>query len=474
MEGVHIPLEAITAELRQPCEQTLRRANELKKVEPVVAYWCSFAAAQKALSTPNRSAEGTKFLMLLLDSLEEMKALLANNEAVTNEAVGSAYMENFALKVFLSADQEDRAGVTGKGTIRKFVVAGQFIEVLRCFEGGLTEEMEQKLQYARWKASDHAKALREGRKPVPGPRESADLNSKIPADVSAIPETAEDELAALGLPSVPGGSREGSFSSQQPPALSPGALSPPTHTLAGLSPPRSLSPAGNTSRQGSFSSQQRPTPPVIGSPQQPTPPVVSSPRSPPPALPPLAKNQSDPGAWSTQATPGVLDDEDAKQLGSPAKSPPPAASPPLARSPPSQSRSPDPKSVRFMGPDGAPLSPAETFTSVNVFPDAPAPPPSEVSARSPPKASVPPPSLPRAAAAPAARSQGLGLSTPAPAPPPAQVPVQLPQPTGPARALTRKETETVQKHAKWAISALDFDDVETARSELLKALALLS
>lgn len=40
MENVHIPLEAITDELRLPCEQTLRRANELKKVEPVVAYWC--------------------------------------------------------------------------------------------------------------------------------------------------------------------------------------------------------------------------------------------------------------------------------------------------------------------------------------------------------------------------------------------------------------------------------------------------
>jgi vacuolar protein sorting-associated protein VTA1 len=30
--------------------------------------------------------------------------------------------------------------------------------------------MEQKLQYARWKAADGAKALREGREPVSGPR----------------------------------------------------------------------------------------------------------------------------------------------------------------------------------------------------------------------------------------------------------------------------------------------------------------
>ena len=31
-------------------------------------------------------------------------------------------------------------------------------------------QMEQKLQYARWKAADGAKALREGREPVSGPR----------------------------------------------------------------------------------------------------------------------------------------------------------------------------------------------------------------------------------------------------------------------------------------------------------------
>jgi len=74
-----------------------------------------------------------------------------------------------------------------RATIRRFVVAGQFIEVLRCFENGMTEEvnpmvatatradrkMEQKLQYARWKAADGAKALREGRTPTSGPRESA-------------------------------------------------------------------------------------------------------------------------------------------------------------------------------------------------------------------------------------------------------------------------------------------------------------
>lgn len=43
-----------------------------------------------------------------------MKKVLDSNEAVTAEAAGAAYIENFALKVFMSADNDDRAGNTGK------------------------------------------------------------------------------------------------------------------------------------------------------------------------------------------------------------------------------------------------------------------------------------------------------------------------------------------------------------------------
>ena len=38
---------------------------------------------------------------------------------------------------------------------------------------------------------------------------------------------------------------------------------------------------------------------------------------------------------------------------------------------------------------------------------------------------------------------------------------------------SRKTVEQCQKHARWAVSALEFDDPETARAELRKALALL-
>ena len=42
MDGVIIPSETVPNELKVACEQTLKRAKELKKAEPVVAYWCRF------------------------------------------------------------------------------------------------------------------------------------------------------------------------------------------------------------------------------------------------------------------------------------------------------------------------------------------------------------------------------------------------------------------------------------------------
>ena len=35
-----IPSDNVPDELKGACEQTLKRAKELKKAEPVIAYWC--------------------------------------------------------------------------------------------------------------------------------------------------------------------------------------------------------------------------------------------------------------------------------------------------------------------------------------------------------------------------------------------------------------------------------------------------
>ncbi|WWC91223.1 uncharacterized protein L201_006165 [Kwoniella dendrophila CBS 6074] len=504
MENVKIPTEGVPLGLKQ-CEQILKRANELKKVEPVVAYWCCFSAAQKALAVKQRTKEDTLFLMSVIDALEEMKAILANNEAVTSEAAGAALVEAFALKVFMSADNDDRAGNTGKATIRKFVVAGQFIEVLKCFEGGMTDEMEQKLQYARWKAADGAKALREGRTPVSGPpipEEENDLNP-FPAIPSELPTE-----PPLPPPKSPPAQGRGSFSSQTRPTMASNS----SNTSTPIVSPRPSPQPGNR-------------PPLSG--------LQTSEED---LRAPIRNHSTGSGAWSTAATPGLPEDDN--ELHFPTNRPDvilPSA-PPL--SPPDKGSPGDKKNVRFMGPDGAPLSPASTHITVSSYDAPPPPPPTDFA--SPPGSPKPSPKVvlqpppqgrprgdssasassrsgnlpvdgtpknttstsnipitkPKPTSQPAKPTTNSSVTIPPPPPPslasyPVHPPSQpqphglgltSPQPQqqnitpalGPTRTnLNRREVETVQKHAKWAVSALEFDDFETARSELRKALNML-
>ncbi|KAI6784591.1 Vacuolar protein sorting-associated protein-like protein [Emericellopsis cladophorae] len=64
------------------------------------------------------------------------------------------------------------------------------------------------------------------------------------------------------------------------------------------------------------------------------------------------------------------------------------------------------------------------------------------------------------------------LSTPS-LPQPVPVPAPAPAPSAPPPAAHYKDLNQAQKHAKWAISALNFEDVPTAVQELRNALAAL-
>lgn len=49
-----------------------------------------------------------------MDWLEQVKKQYADNEAVTNEVAAQAHIENYALKLFLYADKQDREENFGK------------------------------------------------------------------------------------------------------------------------------------------------------------------------------------------------------------------------------------------------------------------------------------------------------------------------------------------------------------------------
>ena len=305
------------------------------------------------------------------------------------------------------------------------------------------------------------------------------------------------------------------------PLGSPDAHSPPIH-----------SPATQPSTgRGSFSLSSRPAMPKnpngSGSPASQVTPVVSprpSPAQKPKSIPNIDTHteartpiRTDSGAWSTVATPGVPEVGEEQRFNiAPVNTPVYNGN---TGSPVSGST--DKKNVRFMGPDGAPLSPATTHITVDSY-DAPAAPPPSAFTPSPssprrgPSApphtshpvhpSAPPYSDQRAAGGSGgknpSRSRGDSVSSngngqqhgngapapvkkpttmhPPPPPPPSlvSVPAQPPpvaQPHGLdlSAPLSRKQLEDTQKHARWAISALDYDDIETAKKELRLALANL-
>ncbi|XP_059443717.1 protein HOMOLOG OF MAMMALIAN LYST-INTERACTING PROTEIN 5 [Corylus avellana] len=142
----------------------LQRADELQKHEPLVAYYCRLYAMERGLRIPQ--SERTKTTNSLLVSL--MNQLEKDKKSLKLGPEDHLHLEGFALNVFGKADKQDRAGRSDLNTAKTFYAASIFFEILNQF-GVLPPDLEEKQKYAVWKAADIRKALKEGRKPTPGP-----------------------------------------------------------------------------------------------------------------------------------------------------------------------------------------------------------------------------------------------------------------------------------------------------------------
>lgn len=100
--------------------------------------------------------ENRTFLINLLDILENAKSSLSSEAAMQNDAAASSYIIQFAMKLFLAADNEERSGQTSKKTVRLFVLASQFLQLLEDV-GGIPLEIEDKIKYAKYKAIEITK-----------------------------------------------------------------------------------------------------------------------------------------------------------------------------------------------------------------------------------------------------------------------------------------------------------------------------
>ncbi|KAJ8355840.1 hypothetical protein SKAU_G00186340 [Synaphobranchus kaupii] len=193
----------------------LRTAQEHEKRDPVVAYYCRLYAMQTGMKLDSKTPECRKFLVKLMDQLETMKTELTDNESISQEIVGNAHIENYALKMFLYADNEDRSGRFHKNMIKSFYTASLLLDVL-CVFGELSEENVQHRKYARWKATYIHNCLKNGETPQSGP-------------IGMEGEAYDDEFGDDGGISLPAPTL---------PANTPAELPPPTDPVKPVPAPR--------------------------------------------------------------------------------------------------------------------------------------------------------------------------------------------------------------------------------------------
>lgn len=368
------------------------------------------------------------------------------------------------------------------------------------YTSNLLLQSSEKRTYAKWKAAEISRAIKEGRKPAPGPpgwdpeeekrQAAAELSAEREA-AQAVEEAKDDddllarEIARLTAPSGPVGETQGAKTDGDEPdgrqstaAEEPAdegspyghAISPPPgveeFSAADRRAPARLSfdaasglnnspstpdkqttgavspPTSNPSHSPNFSHPLRPqfqrglsgSSPGGGSSAAPSAP--SAPSSYFVNAPPAGGQ----GSPSLNATPGEVTSPGRplpltpQQLQERAQDP--FATVQLPTSPPPPQK-PQPQQ---------PSAPAVSSQASQQMPTAP-PLPS-----APPAAAAAPPPLPTPA------------SAPAPAPAPAAAVAAFPE------VLSPQLTSKAQRLAKFAISALDYDDLETARRQLREAL----
>ncbi|TFK30916.1 DUF605-domain-containing protein [Coprinopsis marcescibilis] len=432
----------------------LQRAEEVKNQEPIVAYWCAYYAAQIGIGLKARDSPSRDLLLALLGALEKLKGQIGPNDAVDVDAAGAAYVENFALKIFTSADNEDRDGRATRTTAKRFLAAANFLEVLKTFPASdVSETSAEKAKYAKWKAADIAKAFREGRKPTPGPPGAAqdplaeELETQIPTSISP--------------PKPPGRHPSPPRSPPRSPRNIPPAIPIPPSNQPRFDEGWSTIATPGTELNASVTFDNQPLP-DSGSPSHKRSNSGSS-------------SQSGSGRRSPKRTAWVSEEMEGRLSPSPVNS---NNAPTISRSPTGGSRSKPPsptprsrtsspaheKKVQFSpsvaggsessGPRSPTVSIRANLSSSSA--DTVQPARSRSPRFSPPL--PPPPTLP------SSHTKGPIISPRYAVPPP---------PPPPIFELTAAVVTKAQKHCRFASSALDYEDAETARKELRAALALL-
>ena len=359
------------------------------------------------------------------------------------------------------------------GTAKKFLAAANFLEVLSVVSTSTppTINVPEKIRYAKWKAADIAKAFREGRKPTPG---GAGEQSQPEEEPALAPVTNEEPATPPAIQrsvSPPGHITDRPVSSHRA-HISPEEITTPTDSPASPGKWSTVAtPGADNTRNELLSS------PSVNAPQrawvsediegtdtalepQESSGVHQGLGSPPPQVPQrpeISTVSSDTSAKKVHFTPSVTGG--------------------LTPSTPGDERDP------FSFISSPPPSNLEGHAQYRQAPSAPPldngtslPPgfvPSPTRPTPPPLPTVPPPIIQSSTPPPPILSYPSQSQPSAAAIPPPGVLSSASTVTQSPEDLTPHIIARGQKHCKFAISALDYEDAEQARKELRAALRML-
>ncbi|KKA28559.1 hypothetical protein TD95_002907 [Thielaviopsis punctulata] len=432
---------AIPDGLRQPeLVRYLLRANQLRQIKPAISYWCEYYVLDQIISRQLHTADQDclAWTTALMDRLEQTKTENADNDTITDDTAGQAYVEQFAQQAFERGERVLRANKVTKQTAETFDAAATFFSLAKVW-GPIDEETRQKILFCKWNAARILKALRAGEDPndsnpalddpVPisedddnlGAGEAAPASESTPVQRPPPPTVQDaDDDGDIALPNAPDLPSVPDLPSAPVLPSVPHGVAPRVLDVPAIDPPSPLSVTEDMPAwQGGVSAAVSPTVPT-------TPGVPGAGTSISPQISPVQGDFSGNNAGFTGHSTTNNSSHNATNLSGRNASPPDVSSVlPSTFSPPR-----------------APFVPAPTPAS------APTPTPASTT-------SVP---------VPVSTSTSASASTPTPTWQP---------PKNHSFSADEADLAKAQKHAKWAISALNFEDVPTAVKELRNALAAL-
>ncbi|KAK4672690.1 hypothetical protein QC763_105300 [Podospora pseudopauciseta] len=422
-------MDAIPAAIKQAdinLWKCAAKAVQLQNVKPIIAYWCEYWVVRQILAKQLHLAdeETLNYTTTLMDKLEETKQKYAHEEAIMDDAASQAYVEQFAQETLDRAERVVKANKVTQQTATTFDAAATFFHLVNIW-GTPDAETQQKIKYAKWNAARIVKAIKEGKDPNESNPKLEELEQPAP------PPLDHNDPEVQGLTDTPYDAGPRSVTVEDVPDVDL------RRDAAGVSLPQSPVSAGPPSAWGDELK-------LPGVPTQLNDPVPRSPSIPSPISPPShnpANYQGAPDLPSPVTVPTWTQSQP-----SPLDTPPPVSwSQPPTQPPPTTGWTPSPAAQQQ---PYAPPSAPPTFAMNN---------PSTAAVASPP---VSPPTNPYYM-----NMTPTAYTTHPPAPA-AYAPAQ-------SGLVDEAAMVGAQKHAKWAISALNFEDVPTAVKELRRALELL-